>query len=134
MVLLSQITPLKRIFLFVDSGNGYICTYCTLNVPKFCALQYLFTFVTPPLVDTPPDPTGSPGSRECVECPVGTWAAVGSLQCTPCGVGDCSQCVSVVSLVPGRTFLYGTIGLGTRLECCTMFAWNVRTPIYRITV
>ncbi|XP_064401551.1 meckelin-like [Halichondria panicea] len=49
------------------------------------------------LVDTPPDPAGSPGSRECVECPVGSWAAVGGLQCIPCGVGDCSQCTSTIT-------------------------------------
>ncbi len=77
------------------------CTVVRFALCPIMAYSAYLPLVTPPLVDTPPDPAGSPGSRECVECPVGTWAAVGGLQCTPCGVGDCSQCVSVVSLIPG---------------------------------
>ncbi len=91
----------------------YCCAFCFV---PYNGIQCLFILVTPPLVDTPPDPAGSPGSRECVECPVGTWATVGGLQCTPCGVGDCSQCVSVASLVPGQTFCYINISLGRRLS------------------
>ncbi len=100
-------------------------------------IQYLFTPVTPPLVDTPPDPAGSPGSRECVECPVGSWAAVGGLQCIPCGVGDCSQCVSVVSLVPGRTFrLLQCFAPGAGAKHCSkrkLLSWDLNSS-YLYTV